>query len=179
MHQERRTYLAPSNVVGPTIEAVILNAISGLLAQAFNAYKAKVGQRFRGHLGVNLTLIQDVFAVDLVHIAQFMAFTALVTAPNYIFQSVLEDRFPSRTVPPERLEALRAKGDSKDEEAIFRTHARLNIRNTVIKFVLDQSLSATTNTALFIVLLGSIKGQSFDYIQISLYKVSRRECVST
>jgi hypothetical protein len=30
------------DVVSPTIEAVTLNAISGILAQAFTAYKAKV-----------------------------------------------------------------------------------------------------------------------------------------
>ena len=40
-----RSYLASLDVIGPTIEAVTLNAISGMLAQAFNAYKAKVGAR--------------------------------------------------------------------------------------------------------------------------------------
>jgi hypothetical protein len=30
------------DVVSPTIEAVTLNAISGILAQAFTAYKARV-----------------------------------------------------------------------------------------------------------------------------------------
>lgn len=100
-----------------------------------------------------------------------MAFTALVTAPNYIFQSVLEHRFPSRTVPQKRLEQLRAKDKSSDEE-LLRTHGQLDIRNTVTKFVLDQSLSATTNTVLFIVVLGLIKGQSFEYIEASLYRVS-------
>ena len=30
------------NVISPTIEAVTLNAISGILAQALTAYKAKV-----------------------------------------------------------------------------------------------------------------------------------------
>lgn len=34
--------LSSLDVVGPTIEAVTLNAISGILAQAFTAYKAKV-----------------------------------------------------------------------------------------------------------------------------------------
>jgi hypothetical protein len=34
--------LSSLDVVSPTIEAVTLNAISGILAQAFTAYKAKV-----------------------------------------------------------------------------------------------------------------------------------------
>lgn len=100
-----------------------------------------------------------------------MAFTALVTAPNYVFQSALEHRFPTRTIPKTQLTQVRAK-DKRNDEELLRSHGRLNIRNTIAKFVLDQSLSATTNTVLFIVVLGLIRGQSWEYIEGSLYRVS-------
>jgi hypothetical protein len=100
-----------------------------------------------------------------------MLFTAIVAAPNYIFQTVLEKCFPTRTVPKSLLEQAHAKDKNNDEE-LLRKHGQLDIRNTVIKFVLDQSLSATTNTMLFIVVLGLIKGQSFEYIRAAVVTVS-------
>jgi len=109
--------------------------------------------------------------VDLAQILQFMLFTAIVAAPNYIFQTVLEKCFPTRTVPEPFLEQVHAK-DKKDDEELLRKHGQLDVRNTVIKFFLDQSLSATTNTMLFIVVFGLIKGQSFEYIRTAVSTVS-------
>jgi hypothetical protein len=100
-----------------------------------------------------------------------MLFTAIVAAPNYIFQTVLEKCFPTRTVPKELLGQAYAK-DKKNDEELLRKHGQLDVRNTVIKFFLDQSLSATTNTMLFIVVLGLIKGQSFEYIRAAVSTVS-------
>lgn len=109
--------------------------------------------------------------MDIVQVLQFMAFTAVVAAPNYMFQTLLENCFPTKTVPKQQLEQFKEKDEIKNEE-ILRKHGQLDIRNTVIKFVLDQSLSATTNTVLFIVVLGLIKGQSLEFIEASLYRVS-------
>lgn len=175
MSEQARSILPSLDVVSPTVEAVTLNAISGVLAQAFTAYKAKVCWRTMMntvdfHLA-DRTQRQDLFAVDVVQIFQFMTFTAIVTAPNYLFQTLLENCFPTRTVPRETLKQLGEKDKTKGEE-LLREHGQLDIRNTIIKFVLDQSLSATTNTVLFIVVLGAIKGQSFEYIEASLYEVS-------
>jgi hypothetical protein len=109
--------------------------------------------------------------VDLAQILQFMLFTAIVAAPNYIFQTVLEKCFPTRTVTKSLLDKAHAK-DKKIDEEFLRQHGQLNIRNTVVKFFLDQTLSATTNTMLFIVVLGSIKGQSLEYIRAAVLTVS-------
>ena len=103
-----------------------------------------------------------------------MLFTAIVAAPNYIFQTVLEKCFPTRTVPKSLLEQAYAK-DKKNDEELLREHGQLDVRNTVIKFLLDQSLSATTNTMLFIVVLGLIKGQSIGYIRGAVSTVSYAE----
>jgi hypothetical protein len=100
-----------------------------------------------------------------------MLFTAIVAAPNYIFQTVLEKCFPTRTVPNSLLEQADSKDNKNDEELLLK-HGQLDVRNTVIKFVLDQSLSATTNTMLFIVVLGLIKGQSIGYIRGAISTVS-------
>jgi protein Mpv17 len=109
--------------------------------------------------------------MDLAQILQFMLFTAIVAAPNYVFQIVLETWFPTRTVPKSLLEQAHANNKKNDEE-LLRKHGQLDVRNTVIKFFLDQSLSATTNTMLFIVVIGLIKGQSLEYIRGAISTVS-------
>lgn len=110
--------------------------------------------------------------MDVMQILQFMLFTAIVAAPNYIFQMAMEKSFPTRTVPRTLLQQAQSKDKSCDME-LLQTHGQLNVRNTVIKFILDQSLSATANTMLFIVVLGLIKGQSLDYIGEAILKVRR------
>lgn len=109
--------------------------------------------------------------MDLAQILQFMLFTAIVAAPNFIFQTVLEKCFPTRTVPKSLLEQAHAKDKTNDGDLLLK-HGQLDVRNTAIKFFLDQSLSATTNTMLFIVVLGLIKGQSIEYIRTAISTVS-------
>lgn len=99
-----------------------------------------------------------------------MLFTAITAAPNFIFQNALERHFPSRTSEQPRLEVIDSKNEATKEELIAK-YGQLSIRNTIIKFTLDQSLGATTNTVLFIVVLGWIKGQSLAHIQDSLFEV--------
>jgi protein Mpv17 len=108
--------------------------------------------------------------VDLAQILQFMLFTAIIAAPNYIFQTVLEKCFPTMTVPKSLLQEAQAK-HQKDAEELLRKHGQLDVRNTIIKFFLDQTLSATTNTMLFIIVLGLIKGQNLEYIRTAVLTV--------
>ena len=102
-----------------------------------------------------------------------MLFTAIVAAPNNLFQLWLETQFPTRTVPRKKLEDLQRSKKNGEDDALEK-HSRFNARNTLIKFLLDQSLSATTNTMLFICVLGFIKGRSIDYIRDDLVKVCVR-----
>ncbi|KAI9887911.1 MAG: hypothetical protein M1823_000300 [Watsoniomyces obsoletus] len=48
-----------------------------------------------------------------------------------------------------------ANGDEKQEKT-----EKLNVRNTLIKVFLDQSLGAAVNTVAFIATMGSLRGQS-------------------
>lgn len=99
-----------------------------------------------------------------------MLFTAITAAPNYVFQTALEKRFPTRTIPAPILEQSREKDKSSHQE-LLEKYGQLDVRNTIIKFFLDQSLSASTNTMLFIVVFGLIKGQSLEYISESIRTV--------
>lgn len=104
-------------------------------------------------------------------------YTAITTPPNYAFQLSLEAGFPARTVI--RSASAQSKAHSKATRGVTdaQEETRLSVRNTIIKFFLDQSLAATVNTAMYICLMGSIKGHSWDFIQQDLYNVS--EAVKT
>lgn len=118
-----------------------------------------------------MTHWQSVSAIDYRLIIQSMVFTALVTVPNHVFQSTLEYFFPTRTLPRE--EAVQAAGkEGRQRPEVLRTHGQLNIRNTAIKFLLDQTLAATTNTVLFIAVFGMMRGQTLEGVEDALRNVS-------
>ena len=48
---------------------------------------------------------------------------------------------------------------------------KIDVKNTVIKFVLDQTLGATFNTVLFIAGIGALKGMGTNKIVESIKKV--------
>ncbi|KAM3424212.1 hypothetical protein BST61_g11247 [Cercospora zeina] len=138
--------LSAVDLLSPTLEATVLSGASGLLAQAFTAYK------------------QQHFSLDLAQILQFIVFSAITTPPNYAFQYFLEASFPARTAVA--VDKPQAKGEN---EKIAPREDRLSIQNTIIKFFLDQSIAATVNTAMYICLMGGIKGHSYGYIIDDLY----------
>lgn len=105
----------------------------------------------------------------MIEIAQFTVFAALTTPPNFAFQHFLESNWPARPcsgTPDPQTRADKSGGDIED------TQGRLSIRNTFIKSLLDQSISASVNTLLFIGLLGAIKGRGFDDIYHDVRMVS-------
>ena len=109
----------------------------------------------------------------------------LACPPNYLWQSWLEGQFPAytRTPPASETEALADKAVSSPKAAINgdvrkrvngalagapepsdpldeaeKAEETLSLRNTGIKFALDQTLGATVNTALFIAGLALLRG---------------------
>jgi hypothetical protein len=84
---------------------------------------------------------------------------------------VLEKCFPTRTVSESRLEQIDAK-DNGNDEYLLRKYGQLDVGNTVIKFCLDQTSNATANTVSFIVVVGLIWGQSFEYTRGAFSTVS-------
>ncbi|KAF2217329.1 hypothetical protein CERZMDRAFT_32175 [Cercospora zeae-maydis SCOH1-5] len=138
--------LSPVDLLSPTLEATILSGASGLLAQSFTAYK------------------QQHFSLDFTQIFQFIVFSAITTPPNYAFQYFLEATFPARTAIA--VDNSHGKGEKEKNAPV---EDRLSIQNTTIKFFLDQSIAATVNTAMYICLLGGIKGHSYESIIDDLY----------
>ncbi|KAL7962748.1 hypothetical protein V8C34DRAFT_269758 [Trichoderma compactum] len=132
-----------SKVTEATIQATLLNGLSGVCAQGITAYRNKSFDE-----------------VELESILRFVIYSALVTPPNYKWQEFLERKFPSRTPIDEP--SPDSKSDSKSSEKLSQVVVkdRLNLTNTAVKFILDQSISAPLNTVAFLYLMGGMTFQS-------------------
>ncbi|EFY85588.1 integral membrane protein, Mpv17/PMP22 family, putative [Metarhizium acridum CQMa 102] len=76
-------------------------------------------------------------------------FSIVSTPPNFLWQDFLESSFPARLPPSGEGKSAGGKAASADEQP-------LSIRNTLLKFGLDQTVGATFNTLLFSVYIHSI-----------------------
>ena len=124
--------------------------------------------------------------MNFTELATFAIFSILSCPPNYIWQAWLEATFPAYTewLTPnekERLVDEAVTGESTGtEKAGLRTRnekqaaatkesapdvqkvkKQLSIRNTAVKFLLDQTLGALVNTVLFIMGIALLRGQSW------------------
>ncbi|KAM6477232.1 hypothetical protein HDV62DRAFT_213184 [Trichoderma sp. SZMC 28011] len=136
-----------SKVTAATVQATVLNALSGVFAQGILAYR-------RG----------TVDGVDLSSILRFIVYTVLTTPPNYRWQEFLEQTFPTTTEEKED----KSVKDKQVQDAVTGTGGKLNIANTAAKFILDQALGAPVNTLMFICLMGQMNLQSFNNILSSV-----------
>lgn len=66
--------------------------------------------------------------------------------PNIVWQSYLEDTFPSNVSPPPSEKKLRQKP----------APPKMSKTNLVIKFILDQTLGAVLNTLMFVVFMAYV-----------------------
>ena len=99
-------------------------------------------------------------------ILQFMVFSIISCPPNFKWQQFLEHKFPGYTVA----EPIKDKDKPvSEQDPVGRT--KLNVRNTAIKFGLDQTLGAFANTLLFIAGIGALQGKRTDEIFVSCQKV--------
>ena len=80
------------------------------------------------------------------------------TPPNFLWQQYLERRFPGYIV--QKLDA--------DEKGLKK---RLNIRNTLAKLLLDQSLGSFVNTVAFVGAVRLLRGDSLDGALIAVKEV--------
>ncbi|KAJ4416636.1 hypothetical protein N0V82_006646 [Gnomoniopsis sp. IMI 355080] len=137
--------MAPSPLVSATLQSALLSATSNILAQAITAYRS-----------------EKAFTIDWVPVFQFFLFTVVSTPPNFLWQEFLESTFPATvsTPTPEAVNPASANNEKElDREAREgrRVEVKLNIRNTVIKFLLDQTIGAAVNTLLFSMFMHSIQ----------------------
>jgi protein Mpv17 len=89
---------------------------------------------------------------------------------NCVWQDWLEATFPgSKELPKTQPEAKeKSKGGQVPE-----TKKALDIQNTLIKFVCDQTIGAAFNIPLFLVSIGIAKGQGVNQIIETIRKVRR------
>ncbi|KAK3215394.1 hypothetical protein GRF29_19g3148802, partial [Pseudopithomyces chartarum] len=114
----------PSAMVSQTVQGAVLSVTSNILAQAITSYKDDAP-----------------FTLSLAPIVKFAIFSIISNPPNILWQTFLEDMFPSSvpTTPSEKT--------LKDKPAPTHTSKR----NVLIKFLLDQTIGAVVNNLMFLV----------------------------
>ncbi|KIW21134.1 hypothetical protein PV08_01714 [Exophiala spinifera] len=136
-----------TRIVSVTVQGALLAAASNAIAQGFTIYRER-----------------SLSAFDPSPFFQFVVFSILNTPPNYMWQLWLEENFPGTAKKEEKpASALDEKKKAKSDGAKLdeKDTESLSITNTIIKFVLDQSVGAVYNTAAFIVIIGLLRGATY------------------
>ncbi|KAI0018061.1 Mpv17/PMP22 family protein [Xylariomycetidae sp. FL0641] len=137
--------MAPSPIVTATIQSSVLAATSNLLAQCLTAYQKETP-----------------FVIDWVPVFQFVLFAIVSVPPNFLWQEYLESTFPAYHISPTRAAVTSAAAGNekeleREEKAGELVEPKLNLKNTAIKMVLDQTVGAAANTFLFSLFIHSIQ----------------------
>ncbi|KAF2446947.1 hypothetical protein P171DRAFT_356441 [Karstenula rhodostoma CBS 690.94] len=119
----------PSAMVSQTVQGAVLSATSNILAQVLTSYKEDTP-----------------FTISLSPILKFAIFSMISNPLNILWQTFLEDIFPSN-VP-----ANPSEKQLKDKPAQTRTSKR----NLLAKFTLDQTIGAVVNTLMFLVYMAYV-----------------------
>ncbi|KAJ4356043.1 uncharacterized protein N0V89_004070 [Didymosphaeria variabile] len=118
--------------------------IEGLWAAGENA------SHIRQDSNVPTSSLQTPFAISFSPILKFALFSIISNPPNILWQTFLEDVFPSK-VPVEPSEK-----QLKDKPVQTRTSKR----NLLAKFILDQTIGAVVNTLMFLVYMAYVNDHS-------------------
>ncbi|KAI1489618.1 Mpv17/PMP22 family protein [Biscogniauxia mediterranea] len=132
-------------IVTATIQSAILAATSNILAQCLTAYQSEAP-----------------LTIDWVPVFQFILYAFLNVPPNFLWQELLESSFPAyHMAPTSEAVASASAGDEKELEKEAQegrlVEPKLNITNTVIKLILDQTVGAAANTILLSLFMHSIQ----------------------
>ncbi|KAF3001097.1 hypothetical protein E8E14_005799 [Neopestalotiopsis sp. 37M] len=120
-----------------SIQSAVLAATSNLLAQVITSFRHETP-----------------LVIDWVPIFQFFVFNYLNTHPNVLWQEFLESTWPAyHAAPTAEAVASASKGDDKElekeEQEGKLVEPKLNLRNTAMKMLLDQTVGAAFNTVVF------------------------------
>ncbi|RFU75984.1 integral membrane, mpv17 pmp22 family [Trichoderma arundinaceum] len=154
--------MAPSPIVQATLQSSLLAALSNILAQAIAAHRNNVskflGPSFIRALGFGVRLNVAFSALMF----QFVVFTIVSTPPNFLWQDFLESAFPAYPSPP-----ASKSPDSKKSPSSSSPPPKLSLTNTILKFVLDQTVGAALNTLLFSTFTRSLRHAMLDAPRIT------------
>ncbi|MCJ1311270.1 hypothetical protein MMC25_004941 [Agyrium rufum] len=137
----------PSALQTATTQAAVLNITSSVLAQLLTAYRS-------GGLPGEPSLLNPL-GLDFVPIVHFLIYSLLSTPPNYLWQQYLEKQFPGYPTG-KRKQKIKVDDDGKG----VIVEKKLDLTNTAIKFLLDQSLGALVNTVAFLTVIKALRGGS-------------------
>ncbi|KAF2839759.1 integral membrane protein-like protein [Patellaria atrata CBS 101060] len=130
-----------------TAQAAVLSATSNILAQALTAYREN-----------------KTFQLALEPIYKFVLFTILNTPINILWQRYLEETFPgskpASSTPPAQTKEVGEKDAYKNKAVASKDVA--SKRNIATKFLLDQTIGAAFNTALFFIGMGLLNGNTWE-----------------
>ncbi|KAI8956536.1 hypothetical protein F5Y11DRAFT_353571 [Daldinia sp. FL1419] len=141
--------MAFNPIIIATIQSAVLAATSNLLAQGLTAYQNKAS-----------------LIIDWVPVFQFVLYSFLNVPPNFLWQEFLEGSFPAHhIIPTSAAVKSAAASDEKELEKELEKEGKegklverkLNIANTTIKIILDQTVGAVVNTFLFSLFIHSIQ----------------------
>ncbi|KAH6628330.1 hypothetical protein F5144DRAFT_515590 [Chaetomium tenue] len=127
-------------IVTATLQTAVISAISNVLAQAITAHQ-------------NNTPL----TIDYIPVFQYALFSLLSTPPNFLWQDFLESTFPAYHLTPTTTAVTAASSTSDPDAKLDAANAhsttlvepRLNKRHTAAKTLLDQTVGAVVNTAMY------------------------------
>jgi protein Mpv17 len=98
---------------------------------------------------------------------QFTTCAFIVSPLGYLWLENLESWFPGMTEPkkPSEKPEKGARSEPKAEKP------RLNVKNTVVKVLIDQTIGAAWNTILFISTMGMLQGLDYGTIENQIHQV--------
>ena len=133
--------------------------------------------------------------MNLTSLFHFVLFTLVSTPPNYLWQDYLERTYPaySRVAGSDRhidaangkvsvvnpaepdlkgQEAERRRRRDDNDDDVVGPEKKINLRNTMVKWVLDQSLGAGLNTVAYIAAMSYFRGQTQAEVYGTVQKVN-------
>ncbi|CAK3749078.1 hypothetical protein D6C85_07007 [Lecanosticta acicola] len=138
-----------SPIVTATLQATAIASASNVLAQYIEQ---------RDHEGP--------FTLSLPDFLRFVILSLLTAPPNFLWQMFLERTFPGRKAVPVSDPEDAEKGNTEEEgEKVL----KLDWKNTMIKWFVDCiSMGALLNTTAFLILMGLMKGRTWNEIATAL-----------
>jgi hypothetical protein len=107
--------------------------------------------------------------IDFTPILQFAIYTLVNVPINVLWQDWLESAFPS-SKPAPAIAAAKEK-QQVGTPAVGEQKKQLDVKNTLVKFGLDQTVGAAFNIPIFISTIGALKGLGWEAIVSNIQRV--------
>ncbi|CRG86295.1 hypothetical protein PISL3812_03300 [Talaromyces islandicus] len=131
-------------IVTATLQAAAINAASNIVAQAITAYRS-----------------QTPLQLDYTALAQFTAVALINTPPTYLWMVNLESTFPGQSAVTQDPHAKKSDDEKRKNGQVEK---KLNVRNTVIKVIIDQTIGASIMLVLFLSTITILRGGTVEDI---------------